>query len=210
MHQGIQALLILFALQRPTATAQTAEEPFAENFRERCRKYVSGSYAESWNEANRARDAQVLAEKALQKLSPRQDLANKQLATLQKQLQSEDYEPSLIQKRDELIAQIKLLHEQIQDQEAILAQAKKSAKASNSSYKSLNNEVSKIFHVSFVEDPEGLPRKLFHQLTWKTPCPKYRTLCPLPPSQVKTLKSIAKTVGDEEQGGNCLKYSNIK
>lgn len=201
-------LPILIATWPHKVISQTSEQPFGENFRERCRKVVSGTYADSWNEANRAREANILAERTLKQLKPRQERNNKELSEIQRKLKGEQFDPALLQKREELVGLIKLYHEQIDSQEGIADKAKASAKKSAETHSSLERDIKRIFKISFVDDPEGLPRKIFHELTWISACPKYRALCPLPISEAQVLKVLAGKIVDDEKA--CLKYASLK
>lgn len=203
-------LLCVFAslLSYAELSAQTSENPYSENFRERCRKLISGTFAESYNENFRAQDAAKLAEKTIKRLVPQQSLANRDLAQIEKKMKAGDYDPKLTERRDQLVAQIRLYHDQIASQEELAASAKKAADAASQKHKELEALVKKIYDVSLEPDPEGLPRKIFHQLTWKSPCPKFRALCPLPPNDAQVLKQLAKKITDTD--GDCAKYSSMK
>lgn len=208
---GRLPLLVLSAglwLVSHQGLGQSEVDTSSENFRERCRRVISGVFAESWNEANRARDAALLAERSLKALVPQQEHNNKQLAEIQNKLREEHYDAALLRRRDELIAQIKMFHEQIQNQEDLSAKAKVSSKTAESTYDALRKDVEKIFAIAFVDDPDGQPRKVFHRLNWKSNCPKYRTLCPLPPSEATLLRHLALKLKDE--GSNCSRYAALK
>lgn len=201
-------LLVSGLLSYAEARAQTSENPYGENFRERCRKLISGAFAESYSENFRAQDGAKLAENTIKRLTPQQALFNRELATVEKKMKAGNYEPALTERRDQLIAQIKLYHDQIAVQEEIVITSKKAATSSAKKHKDLEIPVRQIFDVGFTDDPEGLPRKIFNQLTWKTPCPKFRSLCPLPPKEAQILKTLAEKIGDLE--GDCVKYSSLK
>ncbi len=211
-HYVVSALMICssWVLSYAQVHAQTSENPYGENFRERCRKFISGAFADSYNENMRAIDAEKLAEKTLKRLTPQQSLNNLELAKLEKKMKNENYDPALIERRDQLIAQIKLYHDQITSQNDAAIIAKKTAKKSLQTFKSIESDVKLIFEVSFTDDPDGSPRKIFHQLTWKSPCPKFRTLCPLPAKDASTLKTLAEKTHDQDNGGDCKKYAALK
>ena len=204
----IQILCLAGLLSYAELYAQTSENPYEENFRERCRKIISGTCADSYNENFRAQDAAKLADRTIKRLTPQQALFNRDLAKVEKTLKAGNLDPALVERRDQLIAQIKLYHDQIATQEEIVTTSKKSADSASQKYKELETKVRQIFDVSFVPDPEGLPRKLFHELTWKSPCPKFRSLCPLPPKDVAVLKSLRKNIVDTD--GDCDKYGSLK
>lgn len=201
-------LFLAGVLSYAELSAQTSENPYEENFRERCRKIISGTFAESYNENFRAQDAAKLADRTLKRLAPQETLLNQELAKIEKKIKAGNYDPKLTERRDQLIAQIRLYHEQVVVQEEIAMTSKKSAESASQKYKDLEIQVKQIFNVAFVPDPEGAPRNLFHQLTWKSPCPKFRSLCPLPANDVAILKSLTKKVVDTDK--DCEKYSSLK
>lgn len=201
-------LCLVGSLSYAELSAQTSENPYEENFRERCRKVISGTFAESYNENFRAQDAVKLADSTLKRLAPQESLLNLELAKIEKKLKAGNYDPQLTERRDQLIAQVRLYHDQIIVQQEIAATSKKSAASAARKYKEVEDQVKQIFDVSFVPDPEGAQRKIFHQLTWKSPCPKFRSLCPLPAKDVAVLKSLTKKVVDMDK--DCEKYSSLK
>ena len=207
-NPAAQILCLAGLLSYAELSAQTSENPYEENFRERCRKIISGTFADSYNENFRAQDAAKLADRTIKRLTPQQALFNQDLAKVEAKLKAGNYDPKLTERRDQLIAQIKLYHDQIATQEEIVVTSKKSAASASQKHKELDAQVKQIFDVSFVPDPEGMPRKLFNQLTWKSPCPKFRSLCPLPAKDVAILKSLSKKIVDAD--GDCEKYGSLK
>lgn len=203
-----QILFSSLALSYAQVQAQTSENPHGENFRERCRKYISGAFTDSYNENLRAQDSAKLAEKTIKRLTPQLNLYNLELAKLEKKMKVENYDPALMERRDQIIAQIRLYHDQVASQTDIAAIAKKTAASAQQTFKSIDSDVRLIFDVSFTDDPDGSSRKIFHQLTWKSPCPKFRSLCPLPAKDAAVLKTLAKKTGDSD--GDCQKYSALK
>lgn len=203
-----QWIVLAGCLSYAQVQAQTSENPSGDNFRERCRKVVSGAFANSYHEANRARDAVKLAEGGIKRLTPLAAKANQDLVKIEKKIKASEFDPALIERRDQYIAQIKLYHEQLQTLEGQAEDAKKAASISDRTYKEINGDVRALFQVAFTDDPDGLPQKIFHQLTWKSPCPKFRTLCPLPAAEVTVLKSLTTKISDGD--GDCKKYAALK
>jgi hypothetical protein len=160
-----------------------------------------------WNEGWRAQESVQVAKSALEKLNKILNEQNIKLKKVQDQIRLKDFDPKLVRERDNLVGQIRLYEEQILAQKAAQKAAMASLATSEASQKSVRSEIEQIFTMEFTDDPEGKPRQLFYRLTWKSPCPKYRSLCPLPERESAILKKIAKKIPDEER--NCEKYASL-
>jgi hypothetical protein len=185
-----------------------SQPSYADNWREQCRKIVSGEYLNAYSDQRRAKDAEILALKSLRALTPKLSTFIKKLGQINEQLAKENYNPELIEKRYAARAQIKVLEEQIQDQEARVALSKSERSTAERRFKILDAPVRSIFTVEFADDPEGLPRSIFAGLNWKSPCPKFRSLCPLPENQRNDLSANLTPLLPEKE--SCRKYSSIR
>jgi len=119
-----------------------------------------------------------------------------------------EYSPELMNERDMLGAQIKLYHEQKATSEQQLALATQNLATSKRRIESIKKKVESIFTVKMSPDPEGGPRPLLSHIDWKSPCPKYRALCPLPARDVATLVSLLGDIDDSDK--SCERYAKIK
>jgi hypothetical protein len=201
----LRIMPIFFALGCQPAVAQ--DDPTL-NYREKCRRIASGAYADAVGDKYQAEDVIILAENARKKSKAIIENHEAKLRLVNKQLQSNDYDAKLLEERDTISSQIKLFHEQLLTSEGQLESARKKLGSVKKHHDSLKLKVEKIFTVTFSEDPDGGPRKIFSTIDWKSPCPKYRSLCPLPPADAKVLASLLDDINDQDL--SCFKYSKLK
>ena len=131
-----------------------------------------------------------------------------ELKTLKKKIAANDYAPDLLNERDVIVSQIKVYHEQLLTSQSQLESAKKLKTNAKKREQSMRKKVEAIFTVIMGEDPDGGVRPLFSKLEWKSPCPKYRALCPLPPRDTEILTALTDDIDDP--GLACHHYSKIK
>jgi hypothetical protein len=198
-------MIIFIALRVIQASAQ--DDPTL-NYREKCRRAASGAYSNAFGDKFLAEDAVELAENAGKKSKAVIEIHEAKLRLVNKKLQSNDYDTKLLEERDTLASQIKLFHEQLLASESQLESARKKMVSIGKHYNSLKQKIDRIFSASFNEDPDGGPRKLFNTIEWKSPCPKYRSLCPLPAKDSKVLASLLDDIDDQDM--SCFKYSKMK
>jgi len=199
---------VLLIISSISAQTLRAEDVVDVNFRERCRKAISGQYSNVLADKALAEDAVTLASEAIKKSQKQIDSDEVKMKALRRKLETSEYSPELMNDRDVLAAQIKLYHEQMATSQGQLASAQKNLLASKKRIESIRKKVESIFNVKMVPDPEGGPRPLLSKIEWKSPCPKYRVLCPLPQKDVSTLVSLLSEVDDSDK--SCERYSKIK
>lgn len=185
-----------------------AEDTVDTNFRERCRKTISGQYSNALSDRSLAEDAVTLAGEAISKSKKQIESDESKLKTLKQKIQSSEFSADLISERDALTGQIKLYQEQLATSESQLKAAQKLLATSKKHIESIRKKVESIFTVTMVPDPEGGQRKLLARIEWKSPCPKYRVLCPLPEKDLKILKELRTEVDDSDLA--CERYTKIK
>jgi hypothetical protein len=198
-------LLIFLAIGYQNAPAE--EDP-GINFRERCRRTISGSYGAVLADARQADDAVVLAENFRTKSKAQIERDEKKLRHIKAKLQATNDSPDLLSERDVLYSKIKLYHEQLTNSEDQIASARKQQKDARRREASMRLKIQKIFKIEMNEDPDGGPRPVFSKIEWNSPCPKYRSLCPLPDTHAQILIALLDDVDDPSKA--CFKYSKLK
>jgi hypothetical protein len=198
-------LLVFSAILPPHAMAE--DDPVL-NFRERCRRTISSGYGTAIADSHMADDALRLAENFRKKSLTQIEVDERRMRELRKKIETTDYSPELLSERDVLASKIKVYHEQLVNSESQIAEAKKRQLFTKKRQSAIRSKVEAIFNVEMAEDPEGLPRPIFSKISWKSECPKYRALCPLPEKDNKILVSILDEIDDAGQA--CMKYSKIK
>ena len=199
---------VLLIISSFAAQILKAEDIVDTNFRERCRKTVSGQYSNVLADKTLAEDAVTLATEAIKKSQKQIDADEVKMKALHRKLESSEYSTEAIQERDMLTAQIKLYREQKATSETQLAAAQKLLLASKKRIESIHKKVESIFTVTMVPDPEGGPRPLVGKIEWKSPCPKYRVLCPLPARDAGVLRELRNEIDDSDL--SCERYVKIK
>jgi hypothetical protein len=200
------ALLLIFLAFY--AQKMTAQNNLNTNFREMCRKTISGQYSNALADFALAQDSVTLAKEAIKKLAKLISSDESKLSTVSQKLKASEYSPNLIHERDALVSQIKLYKEQLMTTQKQLTSSQNLHSTSKKRVESIRKKVESIFNISMVADPEGGPRKLLAKVDWKSPCPKYRVLCPLPIKDVNVLKELTKELDDSELA--CERYTKIK
>ena len=206
MFDRFYAVLLIFsAFYGPKPLAA---DNLDTNFRERCRKTISGQYSNALADKALAEDAVALATEAITKSKKQITSDETKLKALNQKIQSTEYAPDLLNERDLLTSQIKLYREQLATSEGQLASSQKLMTTSKKRIESIRTKVESIFTVTMVPDPEGGLRKLLAKIEWKSPCPKYRVLCPLPEKDLKILKELRLEIDDSDLA--CERYTKIK
>ncbi len=206
MRRSFHSFLIIFS--SIIAVSALAEGDETINFREKCRRAVSGTFATVLADMHMADDGVTLAENFSKKARILEDSFELKMKALKKKIAANDYSPDLLNERDVIASQIKLYHEQLLTSQSQLETAKKQKSDANKRESNLRKKVEAIFTVIMSEDPDGGIRPLFNKLEWKSPCPKYRTLCPLPPHDAELLISLTDDMDDPSLV--CHRYSKIK
>ncbi len=206
MFERFYSLLLIFLATFGQNLA--AEDDPTINFRERCRRVISGSYGDVLADARQADDAVTLAENFRTKSQAQIDRDEKKLRDVKTKLEASDYSPDLLTERESMVSKIKLYHEQLTTSEDQIAAARKKQKEALKREISMRKKIQQIFRIEMAEDPDGGPRPVFSKIEWKSPCPKYRALCPLPQQDAKVLIALLDEVDDQSQA--CFKYSKLK
>lgn len=206
MFDRFYAVLLIFSAF--VSPKLQAGDYLDSNFRERCRKTISGQYSNALGDKALAEDAVALARDAITKSKKQISIDEGKLQILNKKIQSSEYSPELLSERDLLKAQIKLYREQLATSEGQGQSSQKLLVTSKKRIESIRKKVESIFTVTMVSDPEGGARQLLAKIEWKSSCPKYRVLCPLPEKDLKILKELRSEIDDSDLA--CERYTKIK
>lgn len=174
------------------------------NAREACRIAVAGTYLKTYDERERlktyirALDAQ---EKELVAALTKVNTEDKALAA---KASAEAFDVTLAVRRDEVLANKRTLEMRAQEARDLKRQAATDLDQHVAAELTLRRQVDRVFRFTRTEDkPDGgYPT----DLQYKSPCPKYRYLCPLPVKDVEALlliKDNGKPLSD------CEKYASL-
>ena len=206
MRRSFYSIVLIISAILPQIAA-AVDDP-GINFRERCRRVISGTFATVIADKSMADDQVTLAETYLKKSKIKIESGEVKMRLIKQKLAASDYSPDLLTERDVVASQIKLYHEQFLTSENQLAEAKKRQASAAKRDMTIRKKVESIFKVTMSEDPDGGPRPIFNKIEWKTDCPKYRSLCPLPEKESLILVSLLDDIDDTDNA--CHRYSKIK
>jgi hypothetical protein len=207
MHPRTSSLISLaVAVAALLGATSAAARPDAQkpNAREACRAAVAGSYLKTYDERERlktyikALDAQV---KDLE--AARTKVAGEEKALAAK-AGAEAFDVNLAVKRDEALAHLRTLELRAEEARDLKRRAATELDGHVAREARLRAQVERVFVFTRTGDkPDGgYPT----ELRYKSPCPKYRYLCPLPASDVEALLQIT-------DGGkplpDCERYASL-
>lgn len=202
MRSLILTALLLPGTAHAGPSSLTSEEKL--NSREGCRRKIAGHYLEVYDQREQNRkalitykDSQKEVEKAL--VTARADRDKAKVAA-----DSAGFDLEKAAKRDQLEAYVNTLDAQLVDTQKLVQATEAALELHGAREKKLRAAIAKVFKFERVEDkPDGgYPM----ELRYKSPCPKYRYLCPLPESQVKDLLAIEVDGAVPEE---CRRYAGL-
>ena len=191
-----------------TSAIGLSESIRSGNSREVCRKTISSTLGSLVAESARAEDAVQLSETYKKKSRQRVAEEEVKMRAVNKKLEGTDYTPETMAQQNQISTNIKLFHTQMLESDQQLELAKKQQSTANNQLAKLRKKVDLIFTVTMNDDPDGGPRRIFNTIEWRSLCPKYRVLCPLPAADILTLIGITDEIDDIDQG--CNHYSKLK
>jgi hypothetical protein len=198
----MKSLLVALALAAAPALAVPAE--LQPNSREACRRAVAGAYLNAYGEKERlehlirATDAEIATTKSALAA------ARRELASWSAKAKAESFDVDLATKRDDAAVIVKGDEDQLKTYEQEMADAKGKLGAPVAEERRLRGLIDKVFVFERLLDQAdgGYP---IH-LAYRSPCPKYRALCPLPPKDADRLLAI--TV-DGQAPEPCSRYASL-
>ncbi len=162
------------------------------NLRESCRKAASGIYLNAWDQMNQT--ALLLKGIETKKKALETNLAqeNKTLTTMRGKLAGSNYDLDLAQKIDTKTGLVRTLENQDTEMKSVLAKAREDAAQARKAEQASRDEVSAVFDIVRVAGKKKqaeVTRPL--RLDFKSSCPQYRYLCPLPRDHAIRLRELA-------------------
>jgi hypothetical protein len=195
---------IMIVIGPSKVEAQYSEINEDSNLREICRRTLSGQFLTAFHDANHA-EMFVEATKS-QHTDLSKKLKSEELSLKEIELKLRDTASKNRVKLADYQSQqsiVKSLRETVAEQEQLLEVSDLRAKEVRDREKKLRTALSPVFLIEFTKDPEKPQNEVFWRLQYKTPCPPYRALCPLPEKARQYLKLAAL---DE----SCNRYANQK
>jgi uncharacterized membrane protein len=187
MHkQSIILGLLGWVVLSPRGSARPTE--YQVNIREGCRQAVAGAYLKVYDERERLRTYIIALNDQLKSLTPLLESARKADIAAAKALEKTAFETNVVAKRGEAAAHLKVLEDQHRETTILKTRAELDHKKYVAEEASLKAAILPVFSFERLEDkPDGGYPVHLH---YRSGCPKYRHLCPLPAKDTAALLAI--------------------
>ena len=208
MSKGTTASLALITslvafLVVPRAMAEPIEDQ--TTVRELCRKAVAGAYLKAQNDRDWDERYLLSVSTQLTQLEKAIGGAKKDLSANAAKLAKADFDVPLSEERMRLETLVRSLEQRSIEFKKLKSDAEVRATQSRKHLKDIDNQVQGTFQVIRVDD--GTEKGYPFRLNYRSSCPKYRYLCPLPPKEATNLLKI--TVENNKVPEPCRRYSQI-
>lgn len=172
--------------------------------REACRQAVAGGYLKQYDEREKLRTYVRTVKEQVETTAAAVRKARKAHDAAKAAAEKHTFELALANKRDEALATLQTLEAQQRDYEDLQGEAEKTLAKATENEEALKKRIVKVFVFERVEDkPDGgYP---IH-LAYKSACPKFRHLCPLPREEAEKLTQIEV---DGEAPEVCVRYASL-
>ncbi len=196
------AIFAAFLGVSPVVLARPSE--YRTNMREACRQAVAGGYLKQYDEREKLRTYVKSLKEQVEATATAAKKAKKAFEAAKAAAEKQTFELALAQKRDETAMTLQTLETQRKDYEDLQAEAEKTLAKATENEEALKKLIVKVFVFERLEDrPDGgYP---IH-LAYKSACPKFRHLCPLPREDAEKLTQIEV---DGEAPDACVHYASL-
>ena len=161
-----------------TTSARGLPASYQVNIREGCRQAVAGGYLQAYDERERVTAYIATLKQQISELKTASDKAEVEAKKAAAALASHTFDTELAAKNDTEATVAKSLNDQWKDYQNLLEHAQAELPAAVAKEKKLHDQIVKVFNLERGEEKAdgGYPIKI----TYRSSCPKYRALCPLP------------------------------
>jgi hypothetical protein len=158
------------------------------NAREGCRQAVAGAYVQAYDEHERSLAYVATLKEQLSALKTASAKSKKELSTIESALAKQNYDIDKASKLDMAAANARAVLDQTAEYQKMLDEAEKAVTPAHHREQDIRRQFGKVFQIETVKDSGkgGYP----FRVTYRTPCPKYRALCPLPSDQQQELQEL--------------------
>lgn len=176
-----------------------------DDFREACRKEIAGQYLTVYDEVKLAKNQITVVETAIESLRKNLAESEKTYSEARKIADESEYDQTKIDRANQAAVTVRTLKSQIIQQNDLLTDAQKKAAIKGQREKFVRENIGRVFKIEEVQEEPG--KGYAFRVIYRTPCPKFRYLCPLPPSEAKALKEI---LPGEETPLVCKRYGSYR
>ena len=183
------------------ATAMAVPVEYQVNAREGCRQAIAGSYVEAHDEYQRALAYLENVTEQVKELKAAAIKADKDAKAAAAKMAGKSYDIDTASNNDMAASSSRAIHQQLTEYLKLQSQAERDVVPTRQREQTLKDQLSKVFVIEQINDPPrgGYP----FRVVYRTACPKYRALCPLPATEQDAL---AKFKIDGDLPESCRKY----
>ena len=189
MKQKSSKLSVLALLALTVAPPAWAMPPeYQVNVREGCRRAVAGAYLKAYDEKERTASYQASLKEQVATLKEALTTAQTAAKAAATQAAGHDFDATLAARRDDTAVVVKTLSGQMADYQQMMAKNAPEIAAKAAAEKRLRAAIETVFQFTRTGDLKdgGYPT----QLAYRSSCPKYRALCPLPAKDREALSNL--------------------
>jgi len=184
------------------ATAFAMPPEYQVNAREGCRQAVAGAYLGAYDEHERAINYIVMLKEQITALKAAAVKAHAQAKTAATALAEHSYDVEIARRNDDAASAARVMESQLKEYRTLLEEAQRRVPEVAAREKKLRDRIVKVFNIERADDATkgGYP----FRLNYRSTCPKYRALCPLPEKEREHLIEIKIDGAVPEE---CQKYA---
>jgi hypothetical protein len=192
-----KSLWLLYA-----ATAFAMPPEYQVNAREGCRQAIAGAYLAAYDEHERAINYIVTLKGQITALKAASVKAQAQAKTAAAALAEHSYDVETARRNDDAASAARVMESQLKEYRTLLDEAQRRVPEVAAREKKLRDQIVKVFNIERADDAikGGYP----FRLNYRSHCPKYRALCPLPEKEREHLIEIKIDGAVPEE---CQKYA---
>ncbi len=174
------------------------------NIREACRSAVAGLYLQIFDELQRDRGMVRSLDVKIPELQKELKKSESRWQVAKQKVDTSDYDPKLSAEETATRSRFEAVRSVLREQEGVRESAAKLAEDRTVQEKELRMRIEKVFTIT--QKPQPLPDIYQFDVEYRSPCPKYRFVCPLPREHAKALREI---FAGRQLPTACERYANV-
>jgi hypothetical protein len=187
------------------ATVCLSQNDDRYNYRDLCRSIIAGSYWQTTDDLNTSELFIKLNKSNTAKLEAELVKTKERMKALVASKAKKTFDPARDNQLRVTEGRISFLEKTIEKNKRKLPDLEKKYKRLKTTREEMKLRMDKVFNI--VEKPADTTGTVPKSILYKTKCPKYRHVCPLPPDERKALLEI---FNRQTVPTPCLKYSYIR
>lgn len=175
----------------------------AENLRVACRTAISGRLLTLRNDLLAYKYHRDALSREARTLVIEEKKAYDEHRKAKARFEASQFEVSLAERERRIYYRLELLRQQIKENAKAMTGVEGDIGQTSDTYHALLSSAEKVFKISFVQMDDD--RSILN-VDYRSPCPPFRAVCPLPPSHAKTLRLLAPA---NDSRYSCVRYAQI-